>query len=96
MVMDELGLAAESIQVKIKKLLFLNRQLSERIKVLSVEKQALQDKLSANELQTADLEQRVASLRVATYLKKDDSEKAKQVVAEMLREIEKCFALLNR
>jgi len=94
--MDELGLAAESIQVKIKKLLFLNRQLSERIKVLSVEKQALQDKLSANELQTADLEQRVASLRVATYLKKDDSEKAKQVVAEMLREIEKCFALLNR
>jgi len=94
--MDELGLAVESIHVKIKKLLFLNRQLSERIKVLSVEKQALQDKLSANEQQTADLEQRVASLRVATYLKKDDSEKAKQVVAEMLREIEKCFALLNR
>lgn len=95
-VMDELGLAVESILVKTKRLALVNRQMHEKISHLEQDLATRNNKIAEQAQQIADLEEKIVALKIASTFSKDDSEPAKEKVAEMLREIEKCFALLNR
>lgn len=96
LVMDELGLAVESIFVKTKKLVFLNKQMQEKISNLEQDLQVRSKRIAQQAQYIAELEDRIVSMQIASGLGKEDSEPARQKVSEMLREIEKCFVLLNR
>lgn len=95
-VMDELGLVVESILVKTKRLALVNRQMHEKISHLEQDLATRNNKIAEQAQQIADLEEKIVALKIASTFSKDDSDPAKEKVAEMLREIEKCFALLNR
>jgi len=94
--MDDLGLAAESILVKAKQLVLLNRQLRERILNLESELKEMAGKVKKQANTIAELEERVVSTRIVSALGKEESLNARQKVNELLREIEKCYSLLNR
>ncbi|HSV89087.1 MAG TPA: hypothetical protein VLH61_10635 [Bacteroidales bacterium] len=94
--MDDLGLAAESILIKAKQLVFLNRQLKEKIKALENTKQEMAGKLAKQAALIAELEEKAVSTRFASLPGNKDSLQARQKVNELLREIEKCYSLLNR
>jgi|GEM_PF-740999 len=95
-VMDELGLAVESILVKTKRLALVNRQMHEKIGHLEQDLQTRNNKIAEQAQQIAELEEKLVTLKITSTFSKDDSDPAREKVAEMLREIEKCFALLNR
>ena len=94
--MDELGLAVESILVKTKRLALVNLQMHEKISHLEQDLVTRNNKIAEQAQQIADLEEKIVALKIVSTFSKDDSDPAKEKVAEMLREIEKCFALLNR
>ena len=94
--MDELSLIIEGIDVKIKKLLIRNHQLKERILHLEQEKSTLSSEISSLLSRIRDAEQELSEAKVAAVLKKGDPVRARQKINELLREIEKCQALLNR
>ena len=94
--MDELSLIIEGIDNKIKKLLVRNNQLQERIIQFEEEKRSLSSELEALTAKLRDSENELAEVKVAGLLKMGDSSYARQRINELLREIEKCQALLNR
>ncbi len=94
--MDELSLIVEGISNKVKKLLVRNKQLKEKVFHLETEKLELQARLREEQTLIKQLENRLAEVQVAKALNADDSLNARQKVNELLREIEKCYSLLNR
>jgi hypothetical protein len=93
--MDELSLLLEGIEVKLKKLRLHNKGLKEKVLVLEREKLGLQESLQSQKLFIEQLEQRIAHLQAAKTIEGKDSVQAKQKVNELLREIDKCYELLN-
>lgn len=91
-----MGLAVEGIINKTQRLILRNRQLKEKITQLEADQQNLKDELSEQASRIRDLEERLSSSHIGSVLEKDDSNQARQKVNELLREIEKCYALLNR
>lgn len=94
--MDELGLTVEGIVNKTRKLILRNRQLKEKIKTLETEQQRLVEQLNEQSARIKQMEEKVASKHLTSAMGKQDSVQARQKVNELLREIEKCYALLNR
>jgi RNA binding exosome subunit len=93
--MDELSLLLEGIEVKLKKLRLYNKGLKEKVIVLEREKLGLQERLQSQKLFIEQLEQKIAHLQSVKTLEGNDSVQAKQKVNELLREIDKCYELLN-
>lgn len=93
--MDELSLLLEGIEVKLKKLRLHNKGLKEKVIVLEREKLGLQERLQSQKLFIEQLEQKIAHLQSVKTLEGNDSVQAKQKVNELLREIDKCYELLN-
>lgn len=93
--MDELSLLLEGIEVKLKKLRLHNKGLKEKVLVLEREKLGLQESLQSQKLFIEQLEQKIAHLQAAKTTEGKDSVQAKQKVNELLREIDKCYELLN-
>jgi chromosome segregation ATPase len=94
--MDELSLIIEGIDVKIKKLLIRNNQLKDKILHLEEEKISLLAELSTLSSRLRESEQELAEVNIAGVLKNGDPAQARQRINGILREIEKCQALLNR
>ena len=93
--MDELALILDGIENKVKRLKLHNEGLKEQIKSLELEKSKLLEDVYAYRERAAEMEKEMVQLQVATALKGKDPYMAKQQVNELLREIEKCYALLN-
>lgn len=94
--MDELGLTVEGIINKTQKLILRNKQLKEKIVRLEADQQGLGDKLNEQSYRISELEARLSNIQLSAALGKEDSNQARQKVNDLLREIEKCYALLNR
>jgi uncharacterized protein YigA (DUF484 family) len=94
--MDELSLIVEGIINKVKKLTVRNKQLKDRIFELENENARLVEELESQAARNDQLEQRIGAVQTAGLLDAEDSFQAKQKVNELLREIEKCYSLLNR
>ncbi len=85
----------EGIENKIKKLLVLNNGLRERISNLEEQKLSLMDQIETQKLEISELREYITHLQAAKAVKGKDSLQARQKVNELLREIEKCYGLLN-
>ncbi|MFO7977089.1 MAG: hypothetical protein R6U64_00400 [Bacteroidales bacterium] len=94
--MDELSLIVEGITNKIRKLTLQNKKLQQQILELQDQQARLNDSLYQQVQQNDQLEQRLQQVQVGKALSTQDSFQAKQKVNELLREVEKCYALLNR
>ncbi len=94
--MDELSLMASGIENKIKKLIVKYRQVKDKITQVEKENRSLQDELLAEQQRVRALEQRLADLDAAGALASGDTSLARKKVVELLRDIEKCQALLSR
>ncbi|MBW6497219.1 MAG: hypothetical protein K0B09_02395 [Bacteroidales bacterium] len=94
--MDELGLTVEGIINKTQKLVLRNRQLKEKITNLETDQEQLRKQLNEQAARIQQMEEKMANNHLTFLLGKNDSLQARQKVNELLREIEKCYALLNR
>jgi len=94
--MDELGLTVEGIINKTRKLILRNRQLKEKVETLEAEQQRLEEQINEQAALIRNLEEKLSNSFLSDAYEKSDSLQARQKVNELLREIEKCYALLNR
>ncbi len=93
--MDELLLMLDGIQNKVKRLRLSNKGMQKRIHDLELEKQRMVDEIASHKQQMVHMEKHIAELQTAKVLQGSDSMQAKQKVKELLREIEKCYELIN-
>ncbi len=94
--MDILPLVVEGIENKIKKLLLLNQQLQDENKKLRNTGENLEVQLRELHKRLQEQEGELTMVKVAKSLSGKDNLLARQQINELLREIEKCYALLNR
>jgi chromosome segregation ATPase len=94
--MEYLPLVLEGIEHKIKKLIFRNQQLQEDKKKLSQSIENLQEQVATYKNKVLELEDEVVKLKITRVLAGEDTLKARHQINELLREIEKCYSLLNR
>lgn len=91
-----LPLVVEGIENKIKKLIFLNQQLRKENQDLKNERSLQEEKIRQLTAKTLELEDQINKLKVSKVLTGKDNLQARHQINELLREIEKCYALLNR
>ena len=91
-----LPLVVEGIENKIKKLIFLNQQLRKENQDLKNERSLQEEKIRQLTAKTLVLEDQINKLKVSKVLTGKDNLQARHQINELLREIEKCYALLNR
>ena len=91
-----LPLVVEGIENKIKKLIFLNQQLHKESQDLKNERSLQEEKIRQLTAKTLVLEDQINKLKVSKVLTGKDNLQARHQINELLREIEKCYALLNR
>lgn len=94
--MYELPLVVDGFENKIKRLFLKIDQLKKENEILKGEASEMRSNLDEKESLISELEQRIQKLKLAKTLEKDDSFQAKQKINDLLREIERCYALLNR
>jgi len=93
---DELIL---SLKTNIDKLKSLYEQVKHENQVLLNEKKSIEEKLQNNVSKNDELEQKYSSLKVAKAVlstNTEDVSEAKQRINILVREIDKCIALLNK
>jgi len=91
-----LPLVVEGIENKIKKLIFRNQQLHKENQDLKNERSLQEEKIRQLTAKTLELEDQINKLKVSKVLTGKDNLQARHQINELLREIEKCYALLNR
>jgi predicted nuclease with TOPRIM domain len=94
--MDELGLIVEGILNKTQKLILRNQLLKEKIQTLQDQNQSLVEQLNEQSAHIKKMEEKLANSHFTSAIGKGNSDQARQKVSELLREVEKCYALLNR
>ncbi|TVQ12735.1 MAG: hypothetical protein EA361_10595 [Bacteroidetes bacterium] len=94
--MEDLPLILEGIDNKIKKLIFSNRKLKEENQKITDQKQNLEQKVEQLNSRNAELEDSINKLKIAKVMTGEDTFRARQQINELLREIDKCYSLLNR
>lgn len=97
--MDEksISLLVDSLQSKVERLIIQHKRAKEDIDQLKEENEFLQNKFSESKTKIVDLEERNKVLKLAKSLG-EDSGKATDVklkINELVREIDKCIALVN-
>jgi predicted nucleic acid-binding Zn-ribbon protein len=87
-----------SLEQKIDLLLLRYQGLKDEVKSLDQEKRRIYDQLQSSSEKLADLQVRYDSLKLAKTLEltQGDAHEAKLKINQMVREIDKCIALLNR
>lgn len=87
-----------SLNSKIEKLIFLHRSLEEEKMRLNAEKQDLLKIIQELKIKSNYLEEQNKAIRMAKDLKEEggDSLDLKLKINELVREVDKCLALLNR
>jgi len=94
--MDELPLVVDGIESKIKRLLIQIDQLKTKNSDLNSELSGLKEIIIGKDEEIIRLKQELQTLKVAKTLENGDSFQAKQKINDLLREIDKCYSLLNR
>ncbi len=94
--MDDLPLIVEGFETKIKRLVFQIDQLNTENGSLKVEVSDLKSAIDEKTDIIAELRYEIQTLKVVKVLERGDSSQAKQKINDLLREIEKCYSLLNR
>ncbi len=93
--MDELTLLLEGIQHKVKRLRIVNNGLKEKIDSLTQERLTLLEEIEAQKQHSEQMKDEILYLQAVKSLGGKDSKKAMQKVNELLREIDKCYELIN-
>lgn len=91
-----LPLVVEGIENKIKKLIFRNQQLSKENQDLKNERSLQEEKIRQLTAKILELEDQISKLKVSKVLTGKDNLQARHQINELLREIEKCYTLINR
>lgn len=94
--MKVIPLVVEGIENKIKRLIFHNRQLKEENHKHIQERERLETHIRQLTDKTNQLEDQLDKLKITKTLSGKDQLQARQQIDELLREIHKCYALLNR
>jgi hypothetical protein len=94
--MEMLPLVVEGIENKIKKLIFRNQQLNKENEDLKNERSLQDEKIRQLTAKILELEDQINKLKVSKVLTGRDNLQARHQINELLREIEKCYTLLNR
>ena len=94
--MEMLPLVVEGIENKIKKLIFRNQQLSKENQDLKNERSLQEEKIRQLTAKILELEDQISKLKVSKVLTGKDNLQARHQINELLREIEKCYTLINR
>jgi hypothetical protein len=86
-----------SLEANTKKLMLLYEQLKKDQEVLLIENGALKETVQIKEKEYKDLQNRYENLKLAKVITgSDDPHEAKLKVNRIVREIDKCIALLNK
>ncbi len=94
--MEELSLTIQGIKIKVQKLALSNLRLQERIEKLEDQNRMLEAAIVRERENKVLVEQELVNNVFSQTFDKVHSKQAKQKINEMLREIDKCYALLNR
>ncbi len=94
--MEILPLVVEGIENKIKKLIFRNQQLQKENQDLKNERSLQEEKIRQLTAKVHELDDQMNKLKVSKVLTGKDNLQARHQINELLREIEKCYTLLNR
>ncbi len=94
--MEYIPLVLEGIENKVKKLGFNNRQLKQENQRLSELNASLQNNVAVLEARIAELEDIINQQKIISVLSGSDKMQARHQINELLREIDKCYSLLNR
>ncbi len=94
--MDEFSLIVEGIGNKIKRLILRNKQLKDSMLQIEEEKMFLKEKINQQEGRIQQLESTLSEVQVSKVLESGGAPQARQKLNDLLREIERCQALLNR
>lgn len=97
--MENISANLEALQNKIEKLIHLHRSASEKNKNLLSERQELLTKLKNNELVIHKLNENYQVLKITKVLAEapiGTNADARSKINELVREIDKCIALLNK
>ena len=89
-------MVVEGIENKVKKLIYLNQQLSQENLELKEASVQLNETIKELQTQSLHLQEQINKLKVAKVLTGRDNFQARHQINELLREIEKCYTLLNR
>ncbi len=89
---------SDSIKQKVQTLVFMYERIKQENELLKAQKAQLEVTLKAKELAYNELEERYSRLKLAKVLKASDSDmhEAKIKVNRIVREIDRCIALLNK
>ncbi|MFW6352159.1 MAG: hypothetical protein ACOC2E_07205 [Bacteroidota bacterium] len=94
--MKLLPLVVEGIENKIKKLHYTNQELKQEKAELLESIRIKDEKIAGLSKRFQQLENDFNTLKVAKSIAGQDQLQARQKINEMLREIQKCYSLLNR
>ncbi len=89
---------SDSIKQKVQTLVFMYERINQENELLQAQIKQLEAKLKAKELAYNELEERYSRLKIAKALKANDADvhEAKIKVNRIVREIDRCIALLNK
>lgn len=94
--MKILPLVVEGIENKIKKVLYRNQELSNENELLKKQIAELQSEIDTLEEDKSQIREELKKIKIAKTLSGYDTSHARHRINEMLREIQKCYSLLNR
>jgi chromosome segregation ATPase len=88
----------DNFKYKIRKLISLYTQQKDEINVLKQERNNLTKQIEERDLKIDQLKEEIVKLKIAKSITTSDeeSQEAKQKINKLVREIDKCIALLNR
>ena len=94
---DEDKKVITDFEAYVRQLLFYTRQQEEKVKELSMTIQNLEKTLTKQQSDFEELQTAYKNLKIAKMMKisDDDVRNAKSRIAKLVREIDKCIALLN-
>lgn len=96
--MDNLSVLLHQLEENVRKLTEQNNSLKQEITQLNLKKDELEERISGAVVRIAELEDKNLKLKVANSIGAENGKNtdAKLKINELVREIDKCVALLNR
>jgi predicted RNase H-like nuclease (RuvC/YqgF family) len=95
--MSDLSIIVTGLEYKVKKLLDLHKKIDKENSILSKENYELKKKLEEKGEKIIEFEQKLKTIKITKAIEKGSGiTDAKLKINEIVREIDKCIALLNR
>lgn len=94
--MKDLSLQVSSIKAKAEKLVEKYQLLEEENEVLSVKMENIKQELEEKSQQVLELNNKIKLLKIAKNVDGESTKEVKLKINEMVREIDKCIAQINR